>query len=188
MDRLGDPRFRADAWYLPVDPLLGFVEVPAGKFRMGEGEKTHDVELPRYYIARWPVTVAQFQAFVKDSGFEPGDPDCLRGVPNHPVVWVSWHNARAYCDWLTGQLRAREGMPEPLAGLLREGAEGSGPWAVRLPTEAEWEKAARGTDGRIFPWGDAPDPNRANYADTGIIATSAVAASPGAPAHLRCRI
>jgi hypothetical protein len=77
--RLGDPRFRPDVWYLPHEPLLGFVEIPAGAFRMGSSQRRdplayeheepqHTVALPRYYIARYPVTVAQFQAFVEDSG------------------------------------------------------------------------------------------------------------------------
>jgi formylglycine-generating enzyme required for sulfatase activity len=182
--RLGDPRFRADAWYLPDEPLLGFVEVPAGPFLMGsdperdgmaddDEQPQHEVTLPAYYVARYPVTVAQFRAFVEASGFQPDDPDCLRGVDNHPVVRVNWHEARAYCAWLTEKLRAGAGTPEPLATLLRRRG-----WQVRLPTEAEWEKAARGTDGRVYPWGDEPGADRANYGDSGLGATSAVGCFP----------
>ena len=186
--RLGDPRFRADAWYLPDEPLLGFVEIPEESFRMGEGDEQHELSLSTYYIARYPVTVAQFRAFVEDSGYEPRDSDSLRGVDNHPVVRVSWHEALAYCDWLTQKLREWEGMPEPLATLLREED-----WAVTLPSEAEWEKAAAAepllgsssqrsellAHKRRYPWGDEPDPNRANYDDTGIGTTSAVGCFPG---------
>jgi formylglycine-generating enzyme required for sulfatase activity len=132
------------------------------------------VELSPYYIARYPVTVAQFRAFVEDSGFQPGDADSLRGVDNHPVVWVRWQEALVYCDWLTQRLREWKGTPEPLATLLRE--EG---WVVTLPSEAEWEKAARGSeDRRRYPWGSDPDPNRANYTDTDIGSTSAVGCFP----------
>jgi len=173
--RLGDPRFRADAWYLPDEPLLGFVEVSEGPFVMGEGGDQHELVLPTYYVARYPVTVAQFRVFVEGSGFQPGDTDCLRGVGNHPVVWVSWDEALAYCDWLTERLREWEGTPQPLATLLREES-----WVVTLPSEAEWEKAARGCDDdRRYPWGDDADPNRANYRDTGIGTTSAVGCFPG---------
>jgi formylglycine-generating enzyme required for sulfatase activity len=69
--RLGDPRFRAEAWYLPDEPLLGFVEIPAGPFQMGSDKADnpwandnempqHQLTLPRYFIGRYPVTVAQF--------------------------------------------------------------------------------------------------------------------------------
>jgi formylglycine-generating enzyme required for sulfatase activity len=181
---MGDPRFRVDAWFLPREPLLGFVEVPAGSFPMGS-DKARDVDayddeppqdevtLPRYFIGRYPVTVGQFQAFVEASGDRPEDEDALRGLANHPVVRVSWHEARRYCDWLTQQLRAWEGTPEPLASLLRHKA-----WQVLLPSEAEWEKAARGTAGRLYPWGNEPASNRANYADTGINTISAVGCFP----------
>jgi formylglycine-generating enzyme required for sulfatase activity len=192
---LGDPRFREDAWYLLDEPLLGFVEIPEGPFTMGTREEEipqllerlggeqeryereipqHEVNLPTYYVARYPVTVAQFRAFVEESGYEPKDPDSLRGVSNHPVAYVTWHDALAYCEWLTGKLRAWDKTPEPLATLLRE--EG---WRITLPSEAEWEKAARGTDGRIFPWGEEADPERANYKDTSIGSTSAVGCFPG---------
>jgi len=191
----GDPRFRANAWFLPDEPLLGFVEIPAGPFTMGTRQEDipallkrlggsrewyeqevpqHQFTLPGYYIARYPVTVAQWRAFVKDSGHEPEDPDSLRGVDNHPVVRVTWYEAIAYCRWLTGKLRDWKETPEPLAALLRD--EG---WEITLPSEAQWEKAARGTDGRVFPWGDDPDPVRANYADTGIETTIAVGCFPG---------
>jgi formylglycine-generating enzyme required for sulfatase activity len=183
--RLSDPRFRLDAWYLPDEPLLGFVEIPEGPFQMGSNkrrdqmafddeEPQHQITLPRYYMARYPVTVAQFRAFVEASGHEPEDEDSLRGLPSHPVVNVTWYDALAYCDWLTERLRAWEATPEPLAMLLREKG-----WRVTLPSEAEWEKAARGTDGRTYPWGADPNPNRANYDETGINTTSAVGCFPG---------
>ena len=73
---------------------------------------------------------------------------------------MSWYEALAYCAWLTEAWRERRVI--------------AADEAARLPTEAEWEKAARGTDGRRYPWGDEPDPQRANYVDTGVGATSAV--------------
>jgi formylglycine-generating enzyme required for sulfatase activity len=180
---LGDPRFRSDAWYLPEGPLLGFVEIPAGSFLMGsppddrvaqeEEKPQHPVTLPTYYMARYPVTVAQFRAFMETRGYQPQDEDSLRGPANSPVVHVTWNEALEYCDWLTERLQGWEGTPEPLSTLLRQ--EG---WRVSLPSEAEWEKAARGTDGRIYPWGDEPDPERANYGETGIQARSAVGCFP----------
>ncbi|RMF27034.1 MAG: NACHT domain-containing protein, partial [Chloroflexi bacterium] len=147
--RLGDPRFRPDAWFLPDEALLGFVHIPAGPFLMGSSEDDerarnnekpqHEVYLPDYYIARYPVTVAQWRAFLEASGHRPRDEDSLRDPDNHPVRWVSWYEALAYCEWLTETLRRWEGTPEPLRTLLREKG-----WVVTLPSEAEWEKAARG--------------------------------------------
>jgi formylglycine-generating enzyme required for sulfatase activity len=169
---------------LPDEPLLGFIEIPAGPFLMGS-DKAHDPSayqdelpqhegtLPRYWISRYPVTVAQFRAFVEGAGTRPQYPESLQGVANHPVVSVSWYEAVNYCDWLTACLRAWSGMPEPLATLLRDAR-----WQVGLPSEAEWEKAARGTEGLIYPWGNEPDPNRANYHNTGLSTTSTVGCFP----------
>jgi formylglycine-generating enzyme required for sulfatase activity len=171
--RLGDPRFRDDALYLPDDSLLGFVEIPKGSFVMGEGQERHTVTLPRYFMARYPVTVEQFRQFVKDDKYQPRDERSLQGPANHPVVYVTWHDAVAYCDWLTKRLRAWDGTPEPLATLLKQEN-----WQVTLPSEAEWEKAARGKNDWIYPWGNEFDPNKANTAETGINGTSAVGCFP----------
>jgi formylglycine-generating enzyme required for sulfatase activity len=180
---VGDPRFRADAWYLPDELLLGFVEIPAGPFLMGSDAQLdslllkvspqHKMTLSAYYIARYPVTVAQFCAFVDASAYQWGRSSREQGAVNHPIVYVSWHNAVAYCVWLTARLREWSGTPEPLTTLLR-----TEDWRVILPSEAEWEKAARGFDGRTYPWGNEPDLNRANYGETGIHTSSAVGCFP----------
>ena len=201
--RLGDPRFDAGHWYLPAESLFGFIEIPAGPFTMGSHPRRdeqasvselprHEVNLPGYYLARWPVTVAQFTAFVRDSGHKPADPNCLKGVANHPVMWVSWHGAVAYGRWLNQQLRelaperlaTKNPLPESERRFWRGLADGS--LGIGLPSEAEWEKAARGGDDRIFPWGNEPDPNRANYSHTGLNATSAVGFFPGGVSPYGC--
>jgi len=188
--RLGDPRFRVDAWSLPDEDLLGFVEIPAGPFVIGSDPKKdqyaqdreqpqHMVSLPGFWIARYPVTAAQYRAFVEDSGYQTRDTDSLRGVSNHPVVLVTWHDALAYFDWLTSRLRGWPGTPEPLRGALKAGGR------VTLPSEAELEKAARfdpeaiGNQARIYPWGDIFDAECANTSESKINAASAVGCFPG---------
>ena len=164
--------FRADAWFLPDEELLGFVEIPAGPFLMGSDatadalafdiERWSDAsaqgtpDLPAFYIGRYEVTVAQFGAFVEETGFRVDD-QALSGLPDHPVASVSWPDALAYGRWLENTLREWPQTPPLLRRLLREG------WRIGLPSEAEWEKAARGTDGRIYPWGNEPRPERANF-------------------------
>jgi len=166
---------RPDAWFLPDEELMGFVEVPAGPFLMGsdpaidtlafENERWSEakaqgvVDLPSFFIGRYEVTVAQFQAFVEATGFRVDD-QTLSGPPDHPVVAVSWPDALAYCRWLEATLRDWPQTPSQLSELLHDG------WRISLPTEAEWEKAARGTDGRIYPWGNEPTRDRANYGGT----------------------
>ena len=223
---LGDPRPG-----VAVDPQTGlpdivWCEVSDGPFIMGTQEEDipalikkyggeqewykwetpqHQLDLPTFYIARYPVTNAQFAAFVEAGGyqecrywteaeaggvwqdgkvkrryarFEEGDYKVVEEVAempadfgqpfnllNHPVVGVSWYEALAFCRWLTERLREK--------GEIKPDQE------VMLPTEAQWEKASRGADGRIYPWGEEPDPDKANYDETGIRATSAMGCFPG---------
>jgi formylglycine-generating enzyme required for sulfatase activity len=112
-------------------------------------------------MARYPVTHAQYECFIKDGGYDngvwwqgmqreqaarPGWSD-----PNHPRERVSWHEATAFCRWLDTRMRARK--------LLSNTEQ------LRLPSEQEWEKGARGTDGREYPWGKYAD-GHANIDET----------------------
>ena len=173
------PGFLAEAWQLPDDPLLGFVEIAAGSFLIGSDAvidpMAFDIErwsstnaqavleLPTYYIGRFEVTVAQMRSFVQATGY-PIDGQALSGAPGHPATFISWPDALAYSRWLDEVLRTSPDTPEVLSTLLEDGGQ------VTLPTEAEWEKAARGSDGRIYPWGSEPRPDRATYQARGTTA------------------
>jgi formylglycine-generating enzyme required for sulfatase activity len=177
---IGDPRFRSDAWYLPKEEFLGFVEIPGGPFVMGKEVSKdteaflldgpqHVVDLPRYFIGRFPVTVAQYIAFLA-APFEGQPTKRIKGIENHPVVSVNWYEAVSYCRWLNDRLRTWPSTPDLLSELLR-----SGVWSITLPSEAEWEKAARGTDdARIYPWGLFFSKNNANCAENFLHTTSPV--------------
>ncbi|MDE0356230.1 MAG: SUMF1/EgtB/PvdO family nonheme iron enzyme [Gammaproteobacteria bacterium] len=167
------PGYRAELGHLPDDALAGFVEIADGPFLMGSdpGIDTlaYDVErwstdqpqgvvdLPAFLIGRSEVTLAQFAAFVEATGYEV-DPQALAGPLLHPVSLVSWPDALAYCRWLEELLRESPATPPEVRSRLAEG------WGVTLPSEAQWEKAARGGDGRIFPWGNELRRDRANFA------------------------
>ncbi len=141
-----------------------WVRIPAGEFWMGETDGdsnfAHVVALPEYQIARVPVTNAQYALYLKDSAAELPDHwrsgKVPKGRENHPVVNVNWHEALAYCTWLA------EKTNQP----------------VCLPSEAEWEKAARGTqDQREYPWG-AWDELRANTSEFALGDTTPVGLFP----------
>jgi hypothetical protein len=189
LGRLGDPRFDPQRFYLPADEDLGFVKIKADKdFKIGTrsalrqqvkdatgvdvaDHEINDAPTPtgEFYIARYPVTVAQFKAYVEarkatNARFTAGGSDLFRQPGNHPVQSVNWHVARAYCDWLTKTLRKEKSFKNnKIVDLIQ-----TRQWCVALPSELEWEKAARGgkTD-LVFPWGNHADANRANYSDPG---------------------
>jgi len=174
-------------------PDLVWCPVPAGSFLMGstdademayDDEKPqHEVTLPAFKIGKYLITNAQFQTFVDDPNGYRNDawwtPDGLewRGdrtaprkyggafdPPNHPVVGVAWYAAVAFCRWLTAAWQAR--------GVIADNE------VVRLPTEAEWEKTARGTDGRVYSWGNEFDPAKCNMGNSDIGTTSTVGIFP----------
>jgi len=169
--------FNADAWYLPADDMLGFVEIPAGEFIMGSNpaldnmayenerwsptRRQGSVDLPAYYISRYEVTVAQFNAYkIATSKNTTAGAENVSG--NFPIMNVTWAEAVEYSRWLEEQMKASNLTPSAIRQLLNDGA------SVTLPTEPEWEKAARGTDGRIFPWGSEPSSQFANFGGTEI--------------------
>ncbi|MGE0462666.1 MAG: formylglycine-generating enzyme family protein [Vicinamibacterales bacterium] len=152
-----------------------FVPIPGGRFIMGSDDGNDDerpareVRVDAFHVSVYPVTVEQYAEFVRDTGHQPpslrdlplvvtpqhelpfrelaaayvwrgGEPPRDRG--RHPVTLVTHMDATAYCRWLSGQVGA----------------------LVRLPTEAEWERAARGDlEGKAYPWGDDIDASRGNF-------------------------
>jgi formylglycine-generating enzyme required for sulfatase activity len=224
--RLGDPR----AEVMDVDQMQ-FCYVLPGPFWMGsdtgrDDEKPqHWVEMPHsYWLGRFPVTNAQYAAFMAEGGYaeekywleakeakqwqagkvadwlgretrsQPRQFGHPFDLPNHPVIGVNWYEGLAFCRWLMERWQRQGWLPEK--------------WAVRLPTEAEWEKAAQGSGQipatpfvqpigllraelkpilalrendpqSVYIWGAKADPNRANYKESGIGATSAVGCFPG---------
>jgi formylglycine-generating enzyme required for sulfatase activity len=149
---------------------IEFVFVPKGKFIMGskndnplafDGEKPqHTVEIPYdYWIGRFPVTNEQFAAFVENAEYKYEMASDWRDRANHPVVNVAWYDAMEYCKWLN---RAARGE--------------AGDLVVRLPTEAEWEKTARGQDGNEWPWGNEFDATKCNSNEGGEGTTTPVGA------------
>ena len=233
--RLGDPR--SDATTLPG---MRFCWVPAGPFRLGsdtaqdpqaDSDETPagELDLAGFWIGQHPVTQAQYAAFVQAGGYReaqwwpeaaqagawrdgqikrwrddqfvdgPDDYGEPYSLSSHPVVGVCWYEALAFTRWMTAQGRRQGWLP--------------GGWELRLPSEAEWEKAARGGlrlpqaplvraarerllppapalsqenphPARRYPWGQAFDAGRANVGQTGIGTTSAVGCFPGGASPL----
>lgn len=187
---------QSEAWHKALQHY--WCPIAAGPFWYGaKQDKLQQVRLPYdFLIARYPVTNAEYARFIAADGYNPDqpwwteqeriyispegerrwEPDSLKGKPitlprlwddsrfnnpTQPVVGVSWYEAAAYCRWLSTQ-----------TGLH-----------IRLPTSLEWERAARHTDQRPYPWGDdEPTPEHANYTETGIGRTSPVGCFPAGAA------
>jgi formylglycine-generating enzyme required for sulfatase activity len=149
VSRIGNPTYENK---LVLSNGMEFMHVPAGKFLIGsengdnDEKPQHTMDIPYdYWMARYPITNELYNSYAKVK--EMKHPvDGWEKKKNHPVVHVKWTDAMEYCYWLNNMLRAKL------------------PWGMvlRLPTEAEWEKAARGTDGREYPWGNTFDKNRCN--------------------------
>jgi formylglycine-generating enzyme required for sulfatase activity len=163
--------------------MLELLGIPAGAFTLGSNgipaaAPAHRLDLPAFWIGKYPATNAEYREFIAAGGYLRNEwwteagwrwlqsrPQSAPGFWNdahfnaerQPVVGVSWYEAVAYCRWL-GAATGR---------------------AFRLPSEAEWEKAARGSaDARKFPWGDRYEANRANTAEAGVGTTTPVDAFP----------
>jgi formylglycine-generating enzyme required for sulfatase activity len=143
---------------------LDLVRVQAGEFLMGSDpardrhaqpieRPQHRVRLSEYFISRTPITWQEFARF--RSTLRVDGPAIPAGHEQHPVTQVSWDDALAFCNWLSGP-----------------------GWKYRLPTEAEWEKATRGANAQIFPWGDSWGGDRANVAHAHTGTTPVGAYSP----------
>jgi formylglycine-generating enzyme required for sulfatase activity len=189
-----NPKLNAEGWEItPEDSnrvkLPQMIGIPAGEFLMGTSNENikllqlkesdwayewsdnelfaaeqpqHILSLPAFEIAKYPVTNEEYHLFTSDVAYKlPRDWTGFtfrEDTESHPVVGISKTDAEAYIDWLN----RRTGMN------------------FRLPTEGEWERAARGTDGRIFPWGNTFDPWRCNTAESVKKGTTAVGFySPG---------
>ncbi len=194
------------------------ISVPPDGDAWDDEEPAHIQALPYdYWMARYPITNAQFAAFERDpEGYTRRDWWTAAGwewrknrtahsyyggvfdLSNHPVVNVTWYEAVAFCNWLTEQIR--KAANQPIGAWPPELLEKirNTQYVIRLPTEAEWEKAARGAlqisksanqqivnpnPTRRYPWGDTLEldvltPEHANYDRTGLNATSAVGAFP----------
>jgi len=143
LSAIGDPR--------DFDEMI---LIPAGEFGMGsekggENEKpVHRLHLDDYEISKYPVTNAQYHRFVQAANYQSprhwGGDAPAPWMANHPVAYVNWYDAVAYCKWLSEETGKQ----------------------FQLPSEVEWEKAARGIDDqREYPWGDEFDPRKANTAE-----------------------
>lgn len=191
LGRVGDPR-------LGLEKPENWIWIPPGDFMMGDNASAYGDEKPAhkvtfshgFYACRFPVTNHDFTVFVKERGYRQRQwwsdegwafrekqnliaPEMWESLgfsgPNQPVVSVNWYDAQAFCRWMNAH---RHHLP-----LIVPGGEALGD--IRLPTEAEWEYMARGTEGRRYPWGDQkPSPELANYDDVGLRKTSPVGAFP----------
>ncbi|HEY3189523.1 MAG TPA: SUMF1/EgtB/PvdO family nonheme iron enzyme [Solirubrobacteraceae bacterium] len=145
---------------MAVPALDACVLLPAGDYRLREGDDGRTVRLGPVLIGRWPVVGAHVRRFAAATGHGIAAPHAARladdGLADHPATGLTYADALAFCAWAAREL----GRP------------------VRLPTGAEWEAVARGTDGRAWPWGDAFDAERCACAESLWGRTAPVTAHP----------
>lgn len=179
--------FDSDAWFLADDENWGFVEIPAGSFTMGSNpsidslaygneqwsrrQRQGTVELPGFYISRYETTVAQYKAYLLETE-QTSEVLNLDAAGNFPVAGITWPEALAYGRWLEQKIRSSNRAPAKLKSFVESGGK------LTLPTEAEWEKAARGTDNKVFPWGSRVRTDYANYNSPAPLAVGALPCPP----------
>ncbi|MEK7727349.1 MAG: SUMF1/EgtB/PvdO family nonheme iron enzyme [candidate division KSB1 bacterium] len=191
---------------------MQFCYVPPGPFWMGSADADSLDDYQRlhlnehlnygYWISHFPITVAQFDTFASDTSAHTRNPSSVDTPGNLPVVDVRWHAARRFCEWLTRKWRKEGRLPQD--------------WEIRLPSEAEWEKAARGgleipaatrirsiaaiafepgpllallqnaLPKRRYPWGEQFDANLANSSEMNIGSKSAVGCFPHGQSPYGC--
>ena len=133
------------------------MEIPAGEFIYGEASAKQTLTLDRFFISRYFITNCQYQTFIDAGGYtderwwqdlkKPEPEESTWKQANRPRETVDWYEALAFTRWLSAQLG----------------------YAITLPTEQQWEKAARGTDGREYPWGTGFKTGDANVNDTSAV-------------------
>jgi len=129
----------------PRPALDELVEVPAGRYEVGEPGEERTCELAALLIGRWPIVNAQVARFASATGHAVPPTASADALADHPATGLALADAEAFCAWATDELGT----------------------VVRLPTGDEWEAAARGTDRRPYPWGETFDPERCACAESG---------------------
>jgi len=170
LDPLSKQAFKAvDAGRTYLVPAA-MVLIPAGPFKFGTEGGGRQLELPAYGIGRYPVTNAEFEVFVRSTGAKAPshwtDGHCPAGKENHPVLNISLVAAKAYAEWATSKTGFR----------------------YAIPTAPQWEKAARGPKGTLYPWGDSADVTyrdgvlRSRFNFNAVIAAKLLKEAPERPA------
>ena len=150
-------------------PDIPFVKIPEGNFIMGTDDSlyppenpSHVVFLPPYAISKYPITWRNFLCFINDTNypFDYKNYFMSNDHLDHPVNNVSWYDSMAFCSWLTNIFIVKN--------VIRENEQ------IILPTESEWEKASRGTDGKKYPWGNYYKPGLCNDVNANVGYTTKV--------------
>jgi formylglycine-generating enzyme required for sulfatase activity len=136
-----------------------WVHIPGGQVTLRDTGEPNTIEVKDFYISKYPVTNAQFNAYLQATNrkrFFPRVTDPCADADLHPVCDLWWHEAMQFCEWLSDQ-------------------EGD---LITLPSIAQWQRAAQGDDERRWPWGDVWQPNRCNSEENGVFCTTPVTHYP----------